>query len=117
MSMFSEYLHLLIQNRNVFIAGLSRDSGVERTTIHKALTGSRILPYQAVELLAYHLKLSPQEGQKLRQYYNLLFEKEGIYRSRQIIDDTFMELSDMKSGRDWLPAAEMAVSEQGETRE
>lgn len=114
MSMFSEYLHLLIQNRNVSIAGLSRDSGVERTTIHKALTGSRILPYQAVELLAYHLKLSPQEGQKLRQYYNLLFEKEGIYRSRQIIDDTFMELSDMKSGRDWLPAAEMAVSEQGE---
>ena len=79
MSIFSEYLHLLIQNRNISIAKLARESGVERTTIHKALTGGRILPYRAVEMLAYHLKLSPQEGQKLRHYYNLLFEKEGIY--------------------------------------
>lgn len=97
MSIFSEYLHLLIQNRNISIAKLARESGVERTTIHKALTGGRILPYRAVEMLAYHLKLSPQEGQKLRHYYNLLFEKEGIYRSRQMIDDMFRELADMKS--------------------
>lgn len=97
MSMFSEYLRQLIQGRDISISKLSRDSGVERTAIHKALAGGRILPYHAVELLIYYLKLSPGESRKLYQYYNQLFESEAVSRTWDIIDKIFLSLSDLSS--------------------
>lgn len=95
MSSFSEYLNQLIQSREISISGLSRDSGVERTAIHKALTGVRILPYPSVELLNNSLKLSPQESQKLYQYYDQLFESETAVRAREVIDRTVVRMSEL----------------------
>lgn len=95
MSMFSEYLRQLIQGRDISISKLSRDSGVERTAIHKALAGGRILPYHAVELLIYYLKLSPGESQKLYRYYNQLFESEAVSRTWEIINKIFLSLPDL----------------------
>lgn len=97
MSMFSEYLRQLIQGRDISISKLSRDSGVERTAIHKALSGGRILPYHAVELLIYYLKLSPGESRKLYRYYNQLFESEAVSRTWETIDKIFLSLSDLSS--------------------
>lgn len=96
MSMFSEYLQKLIQSRKISISALSRDSGVERTVIHKALTDTRVLSYQAVEALSRYLELSLQEEKQLKQYYNLLFEKEWMQRARNIIDQMFQELSHIR---------------------
>lgn len=93
MSAFSEYLQELIQNRGMSISQLSKDSGVERTAIHKALAGERVLPYHAVELLARHLKLSPRESRRFRVCYNQLFESENERRARVVIDRVFLRLS------------------------
>lgn len=95
MSNFSEYLQHLIQDRDISISKLSRDSGVERTAIHKALSSGRILPYQAVELLDLSLKLSPKESKRFRRYYDQLFESETAGRARNIIDQLFTQLSDV----------------------
>lgn len=95
MSSLSEYLHQLIQSREISISRLSRDSGVERTAIHKALTGGRILPYPSVELLNHSLKLSPGESQKLHQYYDQLFESETAVRARDMIDKTVIRMSEL----------------------
>ncbi len=95
MSMFSEYLNQLIQGRGITISKLSRESGVERTTIHKALTGGRILSYRAMEALAYYLKLSPQESQQLKQYHDMLFEGEAAYRSREAVTEMLKDVSDL----------------------
>ena len=85
MSLFGEYLNQMIRGRGVPISRLAREAGVERTAIHKALNGDRILPYPAVESLVRYLKLSPGEAKKLHQYYNLLFESENAGRAREIV--------------------------------
>lgn len=95
MSKFSEYLRQLIQSRNLSIAKLSRESGVERTSIHKALAGERILQYQALDTLALYLELTPTESRKLRQYFSQLFESENTRHAREIIDRIFIKLADM----------------------
>lgn len=93
MSLFGEYLNQMIRSREVSISRLARDAGVERTAIHKALNGDRILPYPAVEALSHFLKLSPGEAKKLRQYYDLLFESENAGRAREIVHQMILRLS------------------------
>ncbi len=93
MSLFGEYLNQMIRGRGVPISRLAREAGVERTAIHKALNGDRILPYPAVESLVRYLKLSPGEAKKLHQYYNLLFESENAGRAREIVRGMFLRLS------------------------
>ncbi len=95
MSMFSEYLLQLIQVRAISISKLSRDSGVERTAIHKALADERILPYRAVDMLSYCLKLSPKETRTFHRYYDQLFESENARLARECVDKIFSRLSDL----------------------
>ncbi len=106
MSGFSEYLQHLIQSRNISIARLSRESGVERTAIHKALTGGRILSYHALEALACHLQLSPAEMHRLRQCYEQLFESEASRKAKEIIRQMLLRLSEIPLYREenmWKP--------------
>lgn len=95
MSMFSEYLRFLIQSRNVSISKLSKESGVERTSLHRVLTGERVLSYQALQPLVQCLELSPGEVRKLNQYFNLLFENEAVRRARDMVDGIFGRLSEL----------------------
>lgn len=83
--LFSEYLRDLLQAKKMTVSALSRLSGVERTALSKALTGQRVLPYDALDALIYHLRLTPGEGQRLRAYYDAQFEKEGIRRARGLV--------------------------------
>ena len=59
MLLFSEYLRDLLQAKKMTVSALSRLSGVERTALSKALTGQRVLPYDALDALIYHLRLTP----------------------------------------------------------
>lgn len=93
MSLFGEFLNQMIRSREISISRLARDAGVERTAIHKALNGDRILPYPAVESLSRYLKLSPGEAKKLHQYYDLLFESEDAGRAREIVRQMVLRLS------------------------
>lgn len=63
MSKFSNYLKNLIESSGESIAFISRKSNIERTSIHKALTDERILPYASVQALAQHFKLPLDERQ------------------------------------------------------
>ena len=45
MSKFSNYLRKLIDQSGESIASISRNAGIERTSIHKALKDERILSY------------------------------------------------------------------------
>ena len=77
MLLFSEYLRELLQTKQVTISALARAVGVERSTLSKVLTGQRVLPYDALAAVAYHLRLTPGEAQQLRAYYDAQFEKRG----------------------------------------
>lgn len=95
MLLFSEYLRELLQAKHLTISALSRLSGVERTALSKALTGQRVLPYDALDLLIYHLRLTPKEEQQLRLYYDMQFEKEGVRQAREVVSELFSDLANL----------------------
>lgn len=92
MLLFSEYLRELLQDKKMTVSALSRLAGVERTTLSKTLTGQRMLPYDALDRLVYHLRLTPGEEQRFRAYYDAQFEKEGIRRSQEMVRKLFSDL-------------------------
>lgn len=95
MSKFSNYLKYLIERNQQSISQLSRISGVERTTIHKALSDERILAYKSVEKLAQAFCLSPYEKSQFFSYHSMLLQGEDTYEARQIIRDIFKRLADI----------------------
>lgn len=119
MSLFGEYLYQLIQSRELSISRLSRESGVERTAIHRGLSGERVLPYPAVRQLGDYLKLSPQESRRLYQYYERLFEGENTSRARELIEKMFQSLTALpqaeESHRDWFRSRGMPDDFQGKS--
>lgn len=95
MQLFSEYLRELLQTKRMSISALARLTGVERTALSKTLTGQRVLPYAALDELVYHLRLTPNEEQRFRAYYDAQFEKEGIRRSREIVSKLLSDLANL----------------------
>ena len=95
MLLFSEYLRELLQAKGVTVSALSRLAGVERTALSKALAGQRVLPYDALDELIYHLRLTPGEEERLRTYYDAQFEKEGIRRARERVGRLFSDLAEL----------------------
>ena len=95
MLLFSEYLRELIQAKKWSVSALSRISGVERTAISRTLTGQRVLPYDALDALIDHLRLSPSEEQRLRACYDTQFEREGLRRSRELVGRLLSDLVDL----------------------
>ena len=82
MSKFTEYLSMLVKRSGESISSISRNSGVERTSIHKALTGERTLPYNAARKLANYLALSPQEQRIYMEYHSMQLQGEDVFESR-----------------------------------
>ncbi len=101
MQLFSQYLRDLMQVRQMNISALARLSGVERTALSKTLAGQRVLPYDALDGLIYHLRLTPDEEGRLRDCYDAQFEKEGIRRSRAMVGRMFADLAEL----DFAPPA------------
>lgn len=98
MYLFSEYLRELIAKNNITISALSRQTGIERTTLSKVLAGQRMLPYSALNTIVFQLKLTLAEEKKLRHFYEMQFECEGIQESRKIIDKMFSDLTNLDFG-------------------
>ena len=95
MLLFSEYLRELLEAKKMTVSALARLTGVERTTLSKALTGQRVFPYDALDALIYHLRLTPGEEKRFRYYYDAQFEREGIRRSREVIGKMFEDLANL----------------------
>lgn len=96
MSKFSEYLRYLIARSGESVSSISRDIGAERTSIHKALSGERILPYKTVQNLAVHFGLSLDERQEFFRLYNSHFQGEEVYANRQAVCQLLNDLSALR---------------------
>ncbi len=93
MSKFSDYLSRLIDESGESIAALSRSVGVERTSIHKALTDERKLPYKAVQALADHFRLSFEQRHEFFRLYGMFLQGEDVWNNRQAICELFNHLA------------------------
>ena len=81
MSLFGEHLRALIDHNEVNIYGLAKSSGLERTAIHKIITGGRIPSDEYVNKLADAMPLSPEERHGLLESFNI--SKIGEFRHNQ----------------------------------
>lgn len=92
---FSEYLRKLIKKNDLTISALARQTGIERTTLSKVLAGQRMLPYNALDSIVRHLRLTPMEEKKLKYFYEVQFEQKDLRKARAIIDKLFLDLSSL----------------------
>jgi transcriptional regulator with XRE-family HTH domain len=83
LSSFGEHLRALIDSNGINIYGLAKQAGLERTAIHKIISGGRIPSEEYVKKLADALPLSPEEHQRFMESY--LISKIGEFRYRQRI--------------------------------
>ncbi len=82
MSAFGDKLRLYIDKSGESIYQLAKRSGVERTSIHKAISGSRILNQDGFDRLIELLKLTPAEKQDLISSYEIAKQGEDVYHRR-----------------------------------
>lgn len=85
MSRFSSYLRSLLDACPDSIATISKNTGIERTSIHKALTGERVISYKALKKLAAYLCLSPQEQAELFRAHSELLLGESAVREKELV--------------------------------
>ena len=104
MSKFSEYLKYLLSRSGESISSLSRAIDAERTSIHKALSGERILPYKTVQNLALHFGLSLDERQEFFRLYDIQLQGEEQYANRQAVCQLLNDLSSLRFDSIKLPA-------------
>jgi plasmid maintenance system antidote protein VapI len=71
MSLFGEHLRVLIDSNKVNIYGLAKSAGIERTAIHKIISGDRIPSDDYANKLADAMPLSPEERQRFWDSYNI----------------------------------------------
>lgn len=105
MSKFSEYLRNLINGSGESISAISRSIGAERTSIHKALSDERVLPYKVVQNLARHFNLSLDERQEFLRLYYILLQGEEAYRNRQAVCELLNHLSSIEFHKVASPVA------------
>lgn len=96
MSKFSSHLKHLIESSGETISSVARDIGAERTSIHKALTDERVLPYRVVQALAGHFRLTLEEREEFFQDYEMMLQGEDAWRNRQAICDLLNHLADVQ---------------------
>lgn len=87
MSKFSNYLRKLIDQSGESIASISRNAGIERTSIHKALKDERILSYKAMQILARYFGLCTEERQEFFRLHDISLQGEDAYENRQAVCD------------------------------
>lgn len=66
MTEFGDFLKKQIENTGESISAVARGAGVERTTLHKAISGERTLSYIAMQKLMNYFHMSPHEKMYLR---------------------------------------------------
>ena len=98
-SKFAVYLEKLIDENGGNKAAISRNSGVDRTSIQKQLSGERKLNYKSAQKLATYLNLTVDQ----RKEYFLLYDYqakgddgEAIYENRQAVSELLNDLATVK---------------------
>lgn len=93
MTKLSDLLKLYIQNSGCTIYSLAKQSGVNRTTIQKALTEGRIPQKEAFLKLMNCLNLTSFESQKLKDSYEIAEMGEQVFLQRRYIKQLLESVS------------------------
>ena len=93
MSLFSEKLKLYIEVSHQTIYQLSKKAEVNRTVIHKTISGERVPGDDFLEKLYGALMLSPEEKREMRRLAERARVGEKVYRRREGVGKLILSLS------------------------
>jgi transcriptional regulator with XRE-family HTH domain len=93
MSKFSEKLKLLVEESGMKIYQLAKNSELDRTTIHRAITGERLPGLKFLEKLSEYLKLSPSEREEIFELYSISKIGEEVYEGRKYIKELIQRIA------------------------
>ncbi len=94
MSLFSEKLKLYIEVSHQTIYQLSKKAEVNRTVIHKTISGERVPGDDFLEKLYGALMLSPEEKREMRRLAERARVGEKVYRRREKVKAVIEALND-----------------------
>ena len=98
MTEFGDFLKKQIENTGESISAVARGAGVERTTLHKAISGERTLSYIAMRKLMNYFHMSPHEKNVFTEYYNMQMQGRKFFNTRKMIVNLLKELSELPVG-------------------
>ena len=105
MSVFSELLRSHIEKCGITIVSLAKQSGVERTTLHKIISGERKPPnVEFVIKLSGLLMLSSAERERLIEQYEIPLVGDELYRRRRNVMEMIRKLSALGSESRYEPS-------------
>lgn len=116
MSEFSTYLKALINESGEKITSIAQNCGLERTSISKALSDKRNLPYPAVRKLAAYFQLPMAERKKFFALYDLSLQGKEAYQNRQAVCDLLDNLAATNFHMPPLPESPAPVAPEGLVR-
>jgi hypothetical protein len=88
MSLFSEQLKHLVEVNGGNIYRLAKSAQIERTTIHKAMSGERLPNEKFMEKLCSALQLTPSEKNLLFDYYSMAKYGKSRYKLRNRVKNS-----------------------------
>lgn len=89
---FPEYLRHLITSRGLNVSDTARIVRVERSTLSRAVNGTRLPKWSIISQLSDCLQLTPEEARKLRALYNEAAMGENAYRIRERVKNLILSL-------------------------
>ena len=98
MSIFGEHLRTLIDSNKINIYSFAKSVGLERTAMHKIMSGGRIPSQEYATKLIDALPLSPSERQNLLESYNISKIGEFRYRQRTQVKNLIESIAYIENG-------------------
>jgi transcriptional regulator with XRE-family HTH domain len=102
-SLFGEQLQTFIKSHEINIRSLTQKAGIERTAVHRIMTGERVPSEEYVSKLLDALPLSPAERQQFEESYHISQIGELKYRQRQQVKELIEAVAHIENGAGVLP--------------
>lgn len=96
MSVFSEHLSHLVEERKEKVASLGKYCGVDRSTMYQYMNGKRNVPssMELVNKIAGFFHLTPIEYEKLKEAYFITKTGEDVYYRRKSVENFIKNFPD-----------------------
>jgi len=103
MSLFGECLRELVLDNQVNVYGFAKTAKIERTLLHKIMSGARLPSTDYLSLLVDALPISPQERQRLLKCYDISKVGEFKYNQRIQVKSIIESIAAIEDGLEIPP--------------
>ena len=99
---FSEYFKNILSSKKINIYNLALQSNIDRSTIHKVASGSRIPNRAFVDKIMTHLPMTPVEKKLLLDIYQITRDGPEIYERRKRVQQIISGLMQLNLTQDHI---------------